>query len=68
MIRGEIDRLEHTHECILDCFACVSFSLLTCSRSPAVGKVSKPRRGHPLVESVIVERVQYGLIVKRLLK
>ena len=29
----------------------INFSLLC---SPAVGKVSKPRRGHPLVEFVIV--------------
>ena len=39
MIRGEI--------------RCVSFSSLTCSGSPAVSKVSKPRSGHPLVEFVI---------------
>ena len=30
----------------------------TCSLSPAVGKVSKPRSGHPLVEFVI--EVQMG--------
>ena len=30
----------------------------TCSLSPAVGKVSKPRRGHPLVESAIVGKIR----------
>ena len=47
MIRGET-RAKTT------CFACVSCLLLHLLRSPAVGKVSKPRRGHPLVEFVIV--------------
>ena len=36
------------------CFTCVSCLLLHLLRSPAVVKVSKPRRGHPLVEFVIV--------------
>ena len=58
MIRGEIDQLEHTHEYMLVCSACVSFSSLICSRSSAVGGVSKPRRGHPLVEFLIVIGVE----------
>ena len=38
------------------------------SLSPTVGKVSKPRRCHPLVESVIVTTVGYGLFEIELLK
>ena len=34
------------------CFACVSCHVPTCSISPALGKVSKPGRGHPLVDFV----------------
>ena len=37
--------IRHTHKCIV--------TFLACSLSEAVGKVSKPRRGHPLVEFVI---------------
>ena len=55
MIRGEI-RVKHTPPRL--CF--VPHSCLL-SVSPAVGKVSKPRRGHPLVESVIVTSVGRGL-------
>ena len=49
--------IRHTHKCIATFFACAS---LTCplALSPAVGKVSKPRWGHPLVEFVI--EVQMG--------
>ena len=49
--------IRHTHKCIATFFACAS---LTCplALSPAVGKVGKPRWGHPLVEFVIV--VQMG--------
>ena len=47
MIRGEI-------RAKLTCFACFSCLLLHLLPSPGVGKVSKPRRGHPLVEFVIV--------------
>ena len=53
MIRGQLRVMRHTHKCIATFFACASFHVPTCSLSPAVGKVSKPRRGHPLVESVI---------------
>ena len=42
-------------------FACVSF-FLTSSRSSAVGKVSKSRRGHPLVLSEIVNKDQIGSV------
>ena len=49
--------IRHIHKCIATFFACAS---LTCplALSPAVGKVSKPRWGLPLVEFVIV--VQMG--------
>ena len=47
--------IRHTHKCIATFFACAPHLL---SLSPAVGKVSKPRRGHPLVEFVI--EVQMG--------
>ena len=53
MIRGQIRVIRHTHKCIATFFACA----LTCSLSPAVGKVSKPRRSHPLVEFVIVVEI-----------
>ena len=43
--------IRHTHKCIATFFACAPHLL---SLSPAVGKVSKPRRGHPLVEFLIV--------------
>ena len=49
--------IRHTHKCIVTFFACAPH-VHTCSLSPAVGKVSKPRRGHPLVEFVI--EVQMG--------
>ena len=50
MIRGKSRVIRHTH-------ICIAFSLafsLTLPHSPAVGKVGKPRWGHPLVEFVIV--------------
>ena len=50
--------IRHTHKCIATFFACASFHVPTCSLSPAVGKVSKPRRGHPLVEFVIVGKIR----------
>ena len=46
MIRGQIRVIRHSHQCLV--------FLLTLLHSPAVDKVSKPRRGHPLVEFVIV--------------
>ena len=49
--------IRHTHKCIVTFFACAPH-VPTCSLSPAVGKVSKPRWGHPLVEFVI--EVQMG--------
>ena len=49
--------IRHTHKCIVTFLACAPH-VPTCSLSPAVGKVSKPRRGHPLVEFVI--EVQMG--------
>ena len=49
--------IRHTHKCIVTFFACTPH-VPTCSLSPVVGKVSKPRWGHPLVEFVIV--VQMG--------
>ena len=49
--------IRHTHKCIATFFACAA-DVPTCSLSPAVGKVSKPRWGHPLVEFVI--EVQTG--------
>ena len=49
--------IRHTHKRIATFFACVPY-VPTCSLSPAVGKVSKPRWGHPLVEFVI--EVQIG--------
>ena len=42
--------IRHTHKCIVTFFASAPH-VPTCSLSPAVGKVSKPRWGHPLVES-----------------
>ena len=54
MIRGQIRVIRHTHKCIATFFAYASFHVPTCSLSPAVGKVGKPRWGHPLVEFVIV--------------
>ena len=54
MIRGQIRVIRDTHKCIATFFACPPHTL---SLSPAVGKVSKPRRGHPLVEFVIVVRM-----------
>ena len=48
----------HTHKCIATFFACASFHVPTCSLSPAVSKVGKPRRGHPLVEFVIVGKIR----------
>ena len=53
MLRGQIRVIRHTHKCIGRFFACALFHVPAFSLSPAVGKVSKPRRGHPLVESVI---------------
>ena len=49
--------IRHTHMCIATFFACASFHVPTCSLSSAVGKVGKPRWGHPLVESVIVGKI-----------
>ena len=49
MISGQIRVIRHTHKCIATFFACAPHSLSL----PAVGKVSKPRRGHPLVEFLI---------------
>ena len=49
--------IRHTHKCIVKFLACAPH-VPTPSLSPAVGKVSKPRRGHPLVEFVI--EVQMG--------
>ena len=57
MIRGQIRVIRHTHKCIVTFFACAPH-VPTCSLSPAVGKVSKPRWGHPLVEFEI--EVQMG--------
>ena len=57
MIRGQIRVIRHTHKCIATFFACASFHVPTCSLSPAVGKVGKPRWGHPLVEFVIVGKI-----------
>ena len=54
MIRGQIRVIRHTHKCIATFFPCASFHVPTCSLSPAVGKIGKPRWGHPLVEFVIV--------------
>ena len=50
MISGQIRVIRHTHQCIATFFACAPHLLSL----PAVGKVSKPRRGHPLVEFQIV--------------
>ena len=44
--------IRHTHKCIVTFFACAPH-VPTCFLSPAVGKLSKPRWGHPLVEFVI---------------
>ena len=52
MIRGQIRVIRHTHKCIVTFFASAPH-VPTCSLSPAVGKVTKPRWGHPLVEFVI---------------
>ena len=49
MISGQIRVIRHTHKCIATFFACAPHLL----SFPAVGKVSKPRRGHSLVEFVI---------------
>ena len=49
--------IRHTHKCIATSRLRLVF-LLTLLHSPAVGKVGKPRWGHPLVEFVIV--VQMG--------
>ena len=49
MISGQFRVIRHTHKCIATFFACAPHLLSL----PAVGKVSKPRRGHPLVEFVI---------------
>ena len=49
MISGQIRVIRHTHKCIATFFACAPHLLSL----PAVGKASKPRRGHPLVEFVI---------------
>ena len=49
--------IRHTHKCIVTFLACAPH-VPTLSLSQAVGKVSKPRRGHPLVEFVI--EVQMG--------
>ena len=50
--------IRHAHKCIATFFACASFHVPTCSLSPAVSKVGKPRWGHPLVESVIVGKIR----------
>ena len=50
--------IRHTRKCIATFFACASFHVPTCSLSPAVGKVGKPRWGHPLVESAIVGKIR----------
>ena len=53
------------------CHLCFAFSL-TLPHSPAVGKVGKPRWGHPLVEFVIVGKISRkkkigpGCVVARL--
>ena len=57
MNRGQIRVIRHTHKCIATFFACASFHVPTCSLSPAVGKVGKPRWGHPLVEFVILGEI-----------
>ena len=49
--------IRHTHKCIVTFFACGPH-VPTCSLSLAVGKVSKSRWGHHLVEFVI--EVQMG--------
>ena len=49
--------IRHTHKCIATFFACTLFHVSTCSLSPAVGKVGKPRWGHPRVEFVIVGKI-----------
>ena len=58
MIRGQIRVIRHTHKCIATFFACALFHVPTCSLSPALGKVGKPRWGDPLVESVIVGNIR----------
>ena len=52
MISGQIRVIRHTHQCIATFFACAPHLLSL----PAVGKVSKPRRGHPLVEFGLWQR------------
>ena len=49
--------IRHTHKCIVTFFACAPH-VPTCPLSPAIGKVSKLRWGHPLLEFVI--EVQMG--------
>ena len=49
--------IRHTHKCIATFFCLRLAHVPTCSLSPAVGKVSKPRWGHPLVEFVIVVKM-----------
>ena len=53
--------IRHTHKCIATFFACALFHIPTCSLSPAVSKVGKPRRGHPGVEFVIVGKIRQRL-------
>ena len=64
MISGQIRVIRHTHKCIATFFACAPHLLSL----PAVGKVSKPRRGHPLVEFGLLLRwagVPKGLVHTR---
>ena len=55
--------IRHTHKCIVT-FLASAPHVPTCSLSPAVGKVSKPRWGHPLVEFVI--EVEMGRFAQRI--
>ena len=49
--------IRNTQKCIATFFASAWFHVPTCSLSPAVGDVGKPRWGHPLVEFVIVGQI-----------
>ena len=50
--------IRHTHKCIATFFPNASFHVPTWGLSLAVGKVGKPRWGHPLVEFVIVGKIR----------
>ena len=58
MVRDQIRVIRHTHNCIATFFAFAPFHVPTCSPSPAVSKVGKPRWGHPPIESVIVGKIR----------